>query len=104
MQKTRHLVTLMLVLLGVVVGSSVAQATTLVEHNAIPQAGQRWSADTFSTLLEPITAAILALLIFHESLSAFSLAGGVVLLASIAVFLSEESRSGWRQPSDWIDP
>jgi hypothetical protein len=53
MQKTRPLVTLALVLLGVMVGSTAAQATTLVEHNAIPQAGQHWSADTFSTLLEP---------------------------------------------------
>jgi hypothetical protein len=53
MQKTRHSVTLALVVLGAVFGSNAAQATTLVEHNAIPQAGQRWSADTFSTLLEP---------------------------------------------------
>jgi hypothetical protein len=53
MQKTRHSATLALVSLAAMVGASAAQATTLVEHNAIPQAGQRWSGDTFSTLLEP---------------------------------------------------
>ena len=53
MQKTRHWLLLALVLLGVVAGSTTAQAATLVEHNAIPQAGQQWNADTFSSSLEP---------------------------------------------------
>jgi hypothetical protein len=53
MQKTRHWATLALVLLGALAGSTAAQAAPLVEHNAIPQAGQRWSDDTFSPLLEP---------------------------------------------------
>ena len=85
---------------------AMAFVSQLLGHTAL-NASLRWfspSAISFSTLLEPITAAILALVIFHESLSPLSLAGGVVLLASIAVFLNEERSSGWRQPSDWIDP
>ncbi len=89
-------------------GGIVAMAliSQLLGHTAL-NASLRWfspSAISFSTLLEPITAAILALIIFHEALSPLSLAGGVVLLASIAVFLNEERLSGWRQPGDWIDP
>jgi drug/metabolite transporter (DMT)-like permease len=89
-------------------GGIVAMAliSQLLGHTAL-NASLRWfspSAISFSTLLEPITAAILALIIFHEALSPLSLAGGVVLLASIAVFLNEERLSGWRQPNDWIDP
>jgi hypothetical protein len=53
MQKTRHCLTFALVLLGIAAGSATAQAATLVEHNSIPEAGQRWNADTFSSLLEP---------------------------------------------------
>lgn len=53
MQKTRRWLPFALVLLGVVAGSTAAQAATLVEHNAIPQAVQRWNADTFSSSLEP---------------------------------------------------
>ncbi len=89
-------------------GGIVAMAliSQLLGHTAL-NASLRWfspSAISFSTLLEPVTAAILALIIFHEALSPLSLTGGVVLLASIAVFLNEERLSGWRQPSDWIDP
>jgi drug/metabolite transporter (DMT)-like permease len=89
-------------------GGIVAMAliSQLLGHTAL-NASLHWfspSAISFSTLLEPITAAILALIIFHEALSPLSLAGGVVLLASIAVFLNEERRSGWRQEPDWIDP
>jgi hypothetical protein len=50
MQKTRRWLPFALVLLGVVTGSTAAQAATLVEHNAIPQAGQQWNADAFSTV------------------------------------------------------
>jgi drug/metabolite transporter (DMT)-like permease len=85
---------------------AMAFISQLLGHTAL-NASLRWfspSAISFSTLLEPITAAILALIIFHEALSPLSLAGGVVLLGSIAVFLNEERLSGWRQPSDWIDP
>jgi hypothetical protein len=52
MQKTRHWLLLALVLLGVAAASTAAQAATLVEHNAIPQAGQQWNANTFSSLSE----------------------------------------------------
>jgi hypothetical protein len=53
MQKTRRWLSFALVLLGAVAGSTAAQAATLVEHNAIPQAVQQWNADTFSNSLEP---------------------------------------------------
>ncbi|HXP36470.1 MAG TPA: hypothetical protein VN817_01780 [Solirubrobacteraceae bacterium] len=53
MQKTRRWLPFALVLLAVGAGSTAAQAATLVEHNAIPQAVQRWNADTFSNTLEP---------------------------------------------------
>jgi hypothetical protein len=53
MPKTRRWLPFALVLLGAVAGSTAAQAETLVEHNAIPQAGQQWNSDTFSNSLEP---------------------------------------------------
>jgi len=53
MQMTRHWLLLALVSLIIVAGSTTANASTLVEHNAIPEAGQRWNADTFSRSLEP---------------------------------------------------
>jgi drug/metabolite transporter (DMT)-like permease len=86
--------------------AAMAFISQLLGHTAL-NASLRWfspSAISFSTLIEPVSAALLALAIFHESLSALSLAGGGVLLVSIAVFLAEERSSGWRQPNDWIDP
>jgi drug/metabolite transporter (DMT)-like permease len=86
--------------------AAMAFVSQLLGHTAL-NASLRWfspSAISFSTLLEPVSAAILALAVFHEALSPLSVAGGVVLLVSIAVFLNEEWRSGWSQPADWIDP
>jgi hypothetical protein len=58
MGKMRHWLLLVLSSLGfVVVGSTPpALAATLVEHNAIPNVEQRWSASSFSSLLEPAGA------------------------------------------------
>jgi hypothetical protein len=52
MGKTRHWLLPVLGSLGVALSSTPAQATTLVEHNAIPNVEQRWNAASFSTLLE----------------------------------------------------
>jgi drug/metabolite transporter (DMT)-like permease len=86
--------------------AAMAFISQLLGHTAL-NASLRWfspSAISFSTLLEPVSAAVLALVIFHETLSQLSILGGIVLLASVAVFLNEERSSGWSQPGDWIDP
>jgi hypothetical protein len=57
MGKTRHWLLLVLSSLGFIVGSTPpAPAATLVEHNALPNVEQRWSASSFSSLLEPAGA------------------------------------------------
>jgi hypothetical protein len=54
MGKTRHWLLPVLSSLGFIVGSAPpAVAATLVEHNAIPNVEQHWSASSFSSLLEP---------------------------------------------------
>ncbi|MEO6835631.1 MAG: DMT family transporter [Candidatus Tumulicola sp.] len=76
---------------------AMALISQLLGHTAI-NASLRWfspSAVSFTTLLEPISAAILALLIFGESLSAAALVGAAILLASIGLMLREDH---WRQP------
>ncbi len=75
-------------------GGIVAMAliSQLLGHTAI-NASLRWfspSAVSFTNLVEPVAAAILAVLLFGEGLSPAALAGGVLLLASIAVVLREE--------------
>jgi len=53
MGKTRHWLLLAFgSLLILAAGVSVAQAASLVEHNAIPDVEQRWSAASFSSMLE----------------------------------------------------
>ena len=78
-------------------GGIVAMAliSQLLGHTAI-NASLRWfspSAVSFTNLIEPIAAALLALWIFGEALSPAALAGGVVLLASVAVVLRAEDVS-----------
>ena len=75
-------------------GGIVAMAliSQLLGHTAL-NASLRWftpSAVSFSTLLEPVVAAVLALLIFGEAIAPLAVAGAVVLLISIAVVLREE--------------
>lgn len=72
---------------------AMAFISQLMGHTALNSA-LRWfspSAVAFTSLLEPVFAAILAFLIFGEALTPAALAGGVLLLAAIGVFLREES-------------
>jgi drug/metabolite transporter (DMT)-like permease len=76
---------------GIVAMAFISQ---LLGHTAI-NASLRWftpSAISFATLLEPVFAGILALVIFGESIAPIAIVGGVVLLGSIAVVLREERR------------
>ncbi len=75
-------------------GGIVAMAliSQLLGHTAI-NASLRWfspSAVSFTNLIEPVAAAILALAVFGEGLSPAAFAGGALLLASIAVVLRED--------------
>jgi drug/metabolite transporter (DMT)-like permease len=77
-------------------GGIVAMAliSQLLGHTAMNSA-LRWfsaSAVAFTTLVEPIVAALLALAIFGERLTAIALAGGLLVLAAIGVFIREERR------------
>lgn len=71
---------------------AMALVSQLLGHTAL-NASLRWfspSAVGFSTLLEPVSAALLAYAIFHEALTPAAIAGGFLVLAAIAVFLREE--------------
>lgn len=73
---------------------AMALISQLLGHTAL-NASLRWfspSAVAFTTVLEPVFAAILALLVFGEQLTGAALAGGVLVLAAIAVFLREEAQ------------
>lgn len=70
----------------------MALVSQLLGHTAL-NASLRWfspSAVAFSTLVEPIAAALLAYALFRESLGPVALAGGAILLASIGMVLNEE--------------
>jgi drug/metabolite transporter (DMT)-like permease len=72
---------------------AMALVSQLLGHTAM-NAALRWftaNAVALSTLLEPIIAAVLAFLIFAERLTPAALAGGVLVLISLAVFLREEA-------------
>jgi drug/metabolite transporter (DMT)-like permease len=74
---------------GIVAMALIAQ---LIGHTAI-NASLRWfspSTVSFSTLLEPVSAAVLAYLVFHEGLSVAAILGGCVVLAAIGVVLRED--------------
>lgn len=74
---------------------AMAFISQLLGHTAL-NAALRWfspSAVAMSTLLEPVTAAILAFFIFRESLTPLALGGGVLVLVAIAAFLREEGPS-----------
>lgn len=81
---------------GVAWGGIIAMAlvSQLLGHTAMNSA-LRWfsaSAVAFSTLVEPVVAALLALAIFGEHLTGFAIAGGLLVLGAIGVFISEERR------------
>ena len=70
----------------------MALISQLLGHTAL-NAALRWftpSAVGFSTLIEPVAAAVLAFFIFGEALAPVALAGGVVLLAATGVVLRDE--------------
>lgn len=74
--------------------AAMALISQLLGHTAM-NASLRWftpSAVAFSTLLEPVVAALLALLLFGEGVAPLAIVGAVFLLASIAVVLREEPR------------
>jgi drug/metabolite transporter (DMT)-like permease len=73
----------------------MALISQLIGHTAL-NAALRWfsaSAVAFSTLLEPVSAALLALAIFGEGLGGAAIAGALVLLGAVGVFLNEERRA-----------
>jgi drug/metabolite transporter (DMT)-like permease len=71
---------------------AMALVSQLLGHTAL-NASLRWftpSAVSFATLIEPIVAAVLALLIFGERIAPLAIVGGAIVLVSIAVVLREE--------------
>lgn len=73
---------------------AMALISQLLGHTAI-NAALRWftpSAISFATLLEPVFAAALALVIFAEPIPPLAILGGILLLAAIAVVLRDERR------------
>ncbi|HEY8296709.1 MAG TPA: DMT family transporter [Candidatus Baltobacteraceae bacterium] len=82
---------------GVAWGGIVAMAlvSQLLGHTAM-NAALRWfspSVLAFTTVVEPVIAALLALAIFHESLAPPALLGGAVVLVAIGIVLREENRA-----------
>jgi drug/metabolite transporter (DMT)-like permease len=68
---------------------AMALVSQLLGHTGM-NAALRWFSPTtvsFSTLLEPVIAAVLALIIFGESLSGLAITGACLLLGSIGVIL-----------------
>jgi drug/metabolite transporter (DMT)-like permease len=73
--------------------AAMAVFSQLLGHTAM-NAALRWfspSAIAFTTVIEPVIAALLALAIFHESLTTIAVLGGLLVLAAIAIVLREES-------------
>lgn len=73
---------------------AMALISQLLGHTAL-NAALNWfspSAISFTTLLEPVIAAVLAFAIFHESMAWLAVLGAVLVLGSIGVFLREEKR------------
>jgi drug/metabolite transporter (DMT)-like permease len=68
---------------------AMALVSQLLGHTGM-NAALRWFSPTavsFSTLLEPVIAAVLALALFGETLSTLAALGGVILLGSIGAIL-----------------
>lgn len=73
---------------------AMAIISQLIGHTAL-NASLRWfspNAISFATILEPVIAGVLALMIFHESLSGVAIGGGAILLGAVAVLLRQERR------------
>ena len=77
---------------------AMALVSQLLGHTAI-NASLRWftsSTVAFTGLMEPLSAAVLALVFFGEAIPPLALIGGVVLLASIGIVL-------WTDPKRVLD-
>ncbi|MDQ6826522.1 MAG: DMT family transporter [Candidatus Eremiobacteraeota bacterium] len=72
---------------------AMALISQLLGHTGLNAALRFFSPSSvsFATLLEPIFAAVLAAIVFHEQLSAFSIAGGCIVLSAIAAVLYAEA-------------
>ena len=70
---------------------AMALISQLLGHTAMNNALRHFTPTTvgFSTLLEPVIAAVLAALVFGEALALTTLAGGVVLLGAIGFALRD---------------
>lgn len=78
--------------------AAMALISQLLGHTAL-NASLKWfspSAVSFATLLEPVFAAALAVIVFSEPVPGLAIVGSVVLLASIGIVLREERI--------WTDP
>ena len=85
--------------------AAMALVSQLLGHTAL-NASLRWftpSAVSFATLLEPVFAAVLAVIVFAEPVPPLAIVGGVVLLASIAVVLREERLEDWTAPNHQLE-
>ncbi len=72
---------------------AMALVSQLLGHTAL-NASLRWfspSAVAMTTLLEPVSAALLALAVFGETLGGIALAGALLILSAIGLFLREDT-------------
>jgi drug/metabolite transporter (DMT)-like permease len=71
---------------------AMALISQLLGHTGM-NAALRWfspNAVGFSTVIEPVIGALLAFIVFHETLTPIAIAGAILALGSIAVVLHEE--------------
>ena len=76
--------------LGIIAMALISQ---LLGHTAM-NVSLRWFTPTtvgFATLLEPVIAAMLAAVIFHEALAGTTLAGAVLLFVAIALAIRNQA-------------
>jgi drug/metabolite transporter (DMT)-like permease len=68
---------------------AMALVSQMLGHTALNAALHDFSPSTISltTLLEPVFAALLAAVLFHEALTLQAIAGGILVLAAVAVTL-----------------
>jgi DME family drug/metabolite transporter len=73
----------------------MALVSQLLGHTALNAALRDFTPSivAFSTLLEPLAAALLAAITFHEFLGPATIAGGVLVLGAVAVALAFSGRA-----------
>jgi len=74
---------------------AMALISQLLGHTALNAALRDFSPSVvaLSTLIEPVAAAALAALIFHEVLGPGTIAGGILVLAAVAITLGANARN-----------